>query len=260
MGFLDDLWDAVKSGADKMWEMRDVIKEVVSAIDSLFSFSDKVSKEVSKHERYVRELASAAQTAKINNALADFKNESRDQANNLEIQLSKVAEKMFESLLDSVEKINNKKFGGMPLHLPVREIKSTNRKSMRSIRGTLIRELTPKISIDNKECLEILEQDSGEEKKKAMKRFIDTNLKQSIATLQDNIKENAKDCVENIKDKLESRLQDIQRIIARELEYLADLKATEGKDVTKKEQKQLVILQELWFMEYAKAQAKQNRI
>ena len=257
MVLLGDLWNGIKSAASKVW---DVVKKAGSAIGGLFSSSDEAAEKISKHERYDRDIASAAQTARINNALADFKNESRNQADNLEMQLSEVVEEMFESLLDSVEKINNKKFGGMPLHLPVREIKSTNRKSMRSIRGTLIRELTPKISIDNKECLEILEQDSGKEKKKVMKRFIDTNLKQSIATLQDNIEENAKDCVENIKDKLEFRLQDIQRSTARELEYLADLKATEGKDITQKEQKQLVILQELWFMEYAKAQAKQNRI
>lgn len=56
-----------------------------------------------------------------------------------------------------------------------------------SVQGVLMRDLTPKLSIGNKECLKILKLKAGKDKEAEMRNFINKSFKESFSLLGSDV-------------------------------------------------------------------------
>lgn len=236
MGFWGSLWNGVKSVAKKVW-------------NTLTGSSEHTAREVGDSDRYDRELATARETARINEALSDFKNSAGEQAVTLEDRLSDTCEEVFEDLMDHVEKLNDKDFCGSTLNIPTRKIRSDNRRILRGIRGSLKKEIMPKVSIDNSNCLEILKMDKGENKRKKMLDFINQILITSINKLKRDLNHDVKDGIEYTKEQIEAGFDNLEGIFKSNLNSLKLLKESAG-DIEANERDQINVAFDLWKSQY----------
>ncbi|TLD82350.1 hypothetical protein [Helicobacter trogontum] len=233
--------------------MFDWMSDVWDNIKSFFGFGDKAAKDMGKQDSYDRDStsASAEQADRIHQSLVDLTNEAKNTACKLEDQIAHAIANNFRQLEDQIQKINNRKFGSISLNLPIRQIKYTNRVNVRHIKGVLMQDLMPKLSIGNKECLKILKLKAGKDKEAEMRNFINKSFKESLIRLRNDMDTKNKDCIDNVNDKLKTRLGVMKANAQKSLDVLEDLKSSDGKDIAQKEHKQLVVLQELFFVKYA---------
>lgn len=225
---------------------------VADKVLGLFGSSEETSRRVGESDSYDRETASSAQTIQIQHALSEFKNEAAHQASQLEDEMITQLEDYFDRLLDEIEKLDTQKITSFPLTIPTQSIKRDNRKLIRSIRGKLKAALLPRVSLDDKECEQILRLESGEEKKGKMLHFINATLKNAVQDLQRDIKDGVADCVENTKEKLEGSLSFVQNACQKSLDELERLKQSEGKEASEKEQIQLKLLENITMRQHAR--------
>lgn len=241
MGFWGALWDIGKA----------VVKGAWNGVKRLFGFGEETAEEISQYDSYDRENASAQEHRRINESLAEFKNNAAPQAEKLENDISDTVSEKFDDILDKIEEINHKSYASLPLKLPTRQIKAENRRILRNIRGKLKNELMPKISIDNSECNMILKLPAGDEKRQKMLAFINNSLKDSVKALKRSTDDDMRTCVENIHEKLENRLDDMQDRAKRDLDTLMQLKNSEGKEAQEKEKSQIQLISQMWLMQNA---------
>lgn len=245
MGFWGSLWNGVKSVAKKVW-------------NTLTGSSESTAREVGDSDRYDRELATARETARINEALSDFKNSAGEQSVALEDRLSDACEEVFEGLLDHVEKLNAKDFCGSTLNIPTRKIRSDNRRILRGIRGSLKKEVLPKVSIDDSGCLEILKMQKGEDKRKRMLGFINQTLIASINKLKRDLNRDVKDGIEYTKEQIEAGFDNLEGIFKSNLNSLKLLKESAG-DIEANERDQIKVVFDLWKAQYIHQVSKNSR-
>lgn len=257
MGWFDSVCDFVGScvsGAktvlsDVASGVKTVVSDIYDGVTGLFSSGRSTAKEMGDSDAYDRELATARQTAMINASLADFKNKASDQAYKLEEKLTDICEEAFEELLNHIEKLNDKDFCGSTLNIPTRKIRSDNRRILRGIRGALNKEIMPKISIDDAECLEILKKPKGKDKEKAMLDFINQTLIASINKLKRDLGRDVKDGIEYTKEQIEAGFDNLEGIFKSNLNSLKLLKESAG-DIEANERDQMNVAFDLWKSQY----------
>ena len=101
----------------------------------------------------------------------------------------------------------------------------------------------PKISIDNRECLEILEMDKGKSKKKRMKSFIDEKSISALRKLKSNLKNGLDNAHSNISETLDNKFEQIEIMTKEKIKNLENLKLKD--DVQKKQETQAGIAQQI---------------
>ena len=114
---------------------------------------------------------------------------------------------------------------------------------LKEIDGSIESEIMPKISIDNRECLEILEMDKGKSKKKRMKSFIDEKSISALRKLKSNLKNGLDNAHSNISETLDNKFEQIEIMTKQKIETLEILKSND--DVLKRQETQAGIAQQI---------------
>ena len=225
MGFFDFVGNLCSAA----WEG---VKAVGRGIGSLLGFG------VRDEGPYDRDNASMEETLRVTNNLNEFKSKAGDRASSIEDELREKCEAVFDTLLDEVEKLNQKEFGDRKLNLSIKTLRANNRKTLRNIKGTIKNELLPKVSIDNAKCSEILKIHNDKDRRKQMDDFIYKTMINSIKTLKKRVIEDTWDSLENIKEGLQISFDRIKGINERKLQGLEDLKRSEN-DAREREKEQI---------------------
>lgn len=250
MGWFD--WVCDKLGSAVEW--------VCDKVGDLFSFGDEEAERAGRRGRYDSNSASVEETRRINEDLSSYKNKAVEKAETIESELRDNIEETLDNLIDDVQKINGKEFAGERLKLSITTLRADKRKITKSINGSIKREITPLMSLDNAECREILEMSSGRAKKKAMKKFMNKSMKKSLQSLQENIAESVEDSTTNIEEILESRLNSIETRLRGNIAELENIKENEGKDIESKEESQIALAVRLSLLEYAQNSLDKEKI
>ncbi len=226
------------------------VKWVGEKIGGLFSGNDSVSTRTGQQESYQRETASAEETRRVNYNLNEYKNDVATRSEEIEDKIADDCEEMFEKLADSLNTMDNKEIApGIIFKIDSRQLQRESRKLLRSIRGSIKREVIPTVSIDNSKCLQILEMNAGTAKKDAMKKFVDDGIIKALNSLKDNLKDGLKDAIENTNDMLDNKFVQIESIAQSSLDVLKTLK--ENTNANKKEQTQIELAEKLCINQYA---------
>lgn len=163
-------------------------------IRSFLGVGDTIAKDIGEQSSYDRDRASVDQSVAANQLLADLRNQSKDKADKIEGEIIEAIRQVFKLLEEGIQTIDNKTIGSVPLDLPMGQIQSAYKKSMLSIsvQGVLMRDLTPKLSIGNKECLKILKLKAGKDKEAEMRNFINKSFKESSNLLGSDVEKKSK--------------------------------------------------------------------
>lgn len=224
MGFFGDLWDGVKTAASNIW----------NGITNLFSSNERTATTVGSSESYYRDTASADETRRVNYSLDEFKNRVVEQSADIENKLYDDCERMLDDLVDKLESMGGRKIGSNTLEINSRQLESDNKKLLKSIKGSIKKTVMPSVSIDNDECLSILELSAGSYKKQKMKKFIDNQVIDALRDLHYNIEDGIKNAVENVENMLENKSSQLENLSNSSVDLLNNFKNTSDADEREK--------------------------
>lgn len=248
---------AVSSFCGSVWEgVKSIGSSIVSGIGRVFGIGDEEAEETGRQRRYNRDTASIEETVRVNNSLSSLKNKAGDIAIEEENKICDVGDKVFDILVDEIYRINVY----CHLQLPVNEIRHQSRATIRSIRGTISRDINPKLSIDNSDCLEILKMNEGSDKAEAMKKFIRKSMKESLKNLKDKINDSIEGNIIGTKERLEDKFQSYKSLSDRDLKTLNSFKQNEGKDNAEREKVQFGVAFELFLSSKGLSLLKEKQI
>lgn len=249
MGFFDFIGDCCSA-------ICDFGRSVYKGVKEFFGFGDDEAEETGRRRRYDRDTASIEETLKVNNSLSSLKNKAGEMAVEQENQFCEIGEKIFNGLVDEIYRINER----CGLKLPVNEIRHKSQATIRSIRGTISRDINPKLSIDNSDCLEILKMNEGSDKAEAMKKFIRKSMKESYKSLKDKINDSIEGDIIGTKERLEDKFQSYKSLSDRDLKTLNSFKQNEGKDNAEREKVQFGVAFELFLSSKGLSLLKEKQI
>lgn len=195
---------------DKWEKTKETVRTTVEkAKDFLFGSSDRASRSTGREDSYDPEKAMLAETIRINDILTKFRVEIEGQCDQIEKDILKNCRTSLDLLIDDIKLINQKEYGGKKLGINLDRIIKENRQTEDLIHGYVKRKVQKRVSVDDKECLEILKMQSGIDKENRMKEFSRNVIKTATTELGDQIAENIRRQIDNICDNIQVRLDSV---------------------------------------------------
>ena len=179
--------------------------------------SDKVAGDVADEEEYYKESSNIHSTERLSNILVSFSEDYREYAEEVEDDCVKAVEEYYDQLIEIIENAPSSSNSEANL----RELKKGKRKISRTIKGGITVPLSKRMSLDDSECLRILEMSSGSEKKKAMKKFAKKVMKEALKNLSKNVRTALNEQGEDIEEYLFGIVEE-QEKAAKELKEAFD--------------------------------------
>ncbi len=214
MGFFSGFKSFVKSagrvvgaGLEKIGEYigSEKIENLGRGLREMCTEVDRISQEVSELSSYDKESARLSETMRINQSLSNFSLNLQKQADELEELSLKESKVYFEYLIEQLHETNDS--NGVKINL--NKIKREFLKIERNIRGSFKVHLAKRISLDDTECLSILQLEEGLEKKQQMERLGNKVLLEAREQLCDNIRECLLAQQEYIEDQVMDKLEEV---------------------------------------------------
>ncbi|MGL5623639.1 hypothetical protein [Cetobacterium sp.] len=187
--------------------IRNTVSKAWNGIKSFFGgSSDEISRDVGSSDSFEIERANAKRIQKMNEELLDYSRKYSQKSAELEQDVFEQIDDVLERILDSVKEIENVKIDGKKIRINLNSLKKEMKKFQRANRGNFISSIHKNLSLDNKECIEILRLDSGKEKEEGMKRFLRKVLQSELKKLgklaEEVLEENLKMLIETLEDKI----------------------------------------------------------
>ena len=194
--------------------------------------------EVGEYRSYDKDTASAADTANINELLTLFSTKLKDQADELEKNALDEIRDYFEDVISQIED------SGVPVQ--TKQFRRAMTQTERQIKGKLKSHLAKRVSIDDRECLDILGLPAGAEKSKNMDRFGQKVLKEGLGQLAEKIEQTVKYYNDELQELLNQLLEQQEKeLVQTQYQFNEMLLQAEG-DLVDKEAAKLkpaIILQ-----------------
>lgn len=220
MGFFSKIKDAIDFVRETVTEVSKCVKEVaecvreikgavVDGIKELLGLNIKkindanniASKKLGEMGEYNPEKASTSQTKELQNMLDKFKNPAIKASKNFESGLIDIGQNSIKALVKTLSAENKENFATLC------------QKELDNIKGILTKQLASKVSLANKQCLQILALDSGVEKEKQMKEFIANSVKKAFRAIGDSFSKG-----------INANVETMTTTLQRELKYKCDLR------------------------------------
>ena len=186
MGFFDFLGSVVDFVVDKAERVVDF-------------FGDLFGGETS----YEKETADVYTTERLNEILVSFTDEYLPQTSKIEFEVIKEIEKYYNDLISEVQKSNIKSEAYMQ-----KKLKREKNEIRATILGSIRSPLEKRMSLSDRECLEILKMDSGTAKKKKMNQFVQKIIDEAFNNLVCNVEKSLREATEEVKECFENLLKD----------------------------------------------------
>jgi len=198
MGFFKSIGRAIGRGVEKVGSFlgSEKIENTGRKIQNACS---ETSRKVGETSEFDKERANVSQTVKMNEILSSFSIGLQEQADSLEKGCVKEVQKYFMELIITLGKTKS--------NIGTERLKSSMREVERSTDGAIKKHLSKRVSLDDQECLKILEMDSGEKKVIAMRKFGEKVIDEALNNLALEISKIAKNQNEEIQEYLEDLLE-----------------------------------------------------
>ncbi len=219
------------------------IRRAIQKIKEIFGGSStSTSNEVAQHDDFDLERATREETARINSSLTQFRIDTEAQSDKLENDIIKISRTSLDEFLDMLKKQNQKTFAGRKLNLNISAIERDNRETEDMIHGFIKKRVMVDVSLSNQECLEVLKMEKGEEKKKAMKKFLDKITSTAIIDLSEELRKVIRRQSENIEDRVQVRIDEIEASLDDNLKKFDKIKSLKETDSNELEAEKLELI------------------
>jgi hypothetical protein len=175
--------------------------------------SEDVARETSKTNEYNKDTASVHDTKKINEILSSYSLGLQPQADLLEKNCINEVKLYFNEILTLLGETNEKS-----LQTSIRKLKKALKDTEKQVQGKIKNHLAKRVSLDDSECLEILELPSGLEKERKMLNFAKKVFSESLNMLSEEIKEVVADEYEYLEEELQGKMEEIIAIAQKQHE------------------------------------------
>lgn len=187
--------------------------------------SDDDSRRVGREERYDPKAAKAEQTMRINRTLEELRQKMNQASREVEDKSLEVTRATIDNLMGELQKINDTSYVGRKLNINIERLNRENKKAEEVVHGSFAKYMGKRISLDDKECSEILEMEAGSDKEHRMTNFVKKVTKESLQEIQKQIKNSLMEQMDNITAQVNDRLQTIS--------FSAEEKVKEYEEISK---------------------------
>ena len=187
----------------------DTLRKVGRGIQELCS--EKVANESS----YDKQTANFHSTERLAEILAEFSKGLFDKGSSYEKFCIKNVEIFYNKLVEAIKSVPDFSQNSQAELIALR---NEGRRIKNSIDKSIVNHLSKRVSLDDRECLEILKMSSGEEKKQRFSSFTDKVIKEALDALADNVRNSLKDCIDGVCE----YLQNVSERQEKELSQLRD--------------------------------------
>lgn len=201
MGFWSSVGSFVSSAVSTV--AKTVVSAVVSTVKDLLTGS---AEKVGSTSSYSSNTSSVAETINVGEILTSFGMKVRDQTDVIEEKTLDAVESYFDELQDLVSgKIDNN------------ILRSSVRETKKEVKGILKQYIAQKVSLDNTECLAVLEMKPGQEKTMSMavfqKKIINEAIDELDRKLTKAIRKNEKILINSINSSMKGRESQLQQTL-----------------------------------------------
>lgn len=187
----------------------------------------ETSRKVSETREYDKQSASVNQTIIINEILSSFSIGLQAQADTIERNCVVESQRYFDDL---IKELDSTKSG-----IKANRLKATLNSVKSSINGSLKKHLAKRVSLDDRECLQVLQMSAGKEKENVMHAFGKKVINEALNALSKQIADIVREQNEEIEEFLADVLEK-QEIELSTMQRQFDSIATQAKcDVLNKE-------------------------
>ena len=185
----------------------------IRKIIDFFRKGSSSSGSISREEAYDPEKAQLAETARIQQALTDFRIEVESDSERIERDVIRASRSALDDFIEQLRNYNNMEYAGRKLNINISSLERDNRHTEDTIHGFIKKRVLKRASLDDSECQVILKMDKGEEKRRKMDAFFQKILRDAISELCDMLRKNMTTQSENVADRIQSRIDDIVRSV-----------------------------------------------
>ncbi len=158
---------------------------------------------------YDKNVADLELTVKVQNALTEFREDTRDKSERFENDIIRECREDLDEFLKEIRKYNNIRYGSSMLNINISQLERENRKTEDKIHGYIVKRVSKRISLDDAECLEILKLDPGAEKTRKLDAFYKKVLKEAVNELNDIIRDAMEKQTDIVEDYIQRRIDSI---------------------------------------------------
>ncbi len=217
----------------------------IKFIKSFFQGSSSGSSRVAETDSYNASTAELQETLRVSKALEEFRASVTEQSESYEQNLVSYCWEQMDEMMKFLHSINEKDYNGVKLKLNLKSMERENRELVDSIHGSVKKDVLAKVNIDNPECEKILLMNAGEEKRVAMKNFMDESIKKSLNNLSRHLKNTLSKQCDTIDESISARLSDITDSMNTKISQFAEFEKLANGDSAELEEKQLNVSREM---------------
>lgn len=190
------LWDSFCNFVD------DVKDKVIDAKDWVIDGIDNFLDVIAPEKSYDGDTADINTTERLNTILREFSDKYMKNAVTIEKNCVKAVDDYYNKLMPVVEEGRELGFSKSA----IRKIKSNKEEMKKSINNSIEKPLRKRLSLDDRECLEILKLDSGTRKKEKMDLFVRKVIKEA----RDNLAKEVKKSLDMQMDDIEEAFHEME--------------------------------------------------
>lgn len=204
----------------------DETRQSVSAINTA---GKNFARDFGSKSSYRRETATISQTKQIYDELGSFKNLATRESRNFENAFYRIGRDCIDDLTEGLMSDERDDFV------------ASCKQDLDKINGTVVRELSSKISLDDRRCYEILTLSGGDEKERRMQEFVSNATKQAFKKLGDDFAQNLRANVASVIKNLQHKLDSQRQMSDKQLAFLRDYKEASSIEQKQNEQGKLAL-------------------
>ncbi|MBQ8135096.1 MAG: hypothetical protein IJ192_11940 [Clostridia bacterium] len=215
-----------------------VANRIKSFFRNLFGKS-KGSSSGGSTSSYDSNVADLELTVKVQNALTEFREDTREKSERLENDIIKESRGALDEFIREIKKYNKIRYGGSMLNINISQLERENRKTEDQIHGFIVNRVSKRISLDDAECLEILKLDPGAEKTKRLDNFYKKVLKEAIRELTDILRNAMEKQTDIAEDYIQRRIDSILYTVQNKTEEFQKIENVKKSGQAKMEEEQI---------------------
>ncbi len=222
----------IKNGVNKAGK---VIEEVGDAMDNktlkgvgrfMQSVTEETAEKAGNSRSYDNETSSVDETKNVNDILHNFSKKLEKKMDIIESQSLEKNNEYFNYLIKEIEKINET----TDANINIQRLEKYQRDIESKIKGNLRNYLTKRVSLDDKECLEILKMEAGKNKEKKMNKFGKKVIQEALERLSNEIYRITKAQRELIEEVLNQKIDELILNNKKKLKEFKRIEALNEKD------------------------------
>lgn len=221
--------------------------------------SENLSRRTAEEDEYDPNSARLEETRRINDSLREFTRNLEPVADKFEQDCLHMCQEGIKNLVQDIKVVNNQKIHGKELNINIDRLERKLSQIEKTIKGSMKKRLSKKVSIDDAECLSILKMPKGSAKEKAMNKFANNVFQKALVELSESIKDIVTDQCEIITEQIADRLEDITTSLQRMTEQYGELEMLKGKDVDEIEHKKVDLVYTIALCELGLALTEQSK-